>query len=224
MTSRLSVASVHHSLRTPAEICERPLSDTLLRNRTCSLLVESPDQRPVLALSLDRTEHLLPMRVPRLLCRHLFVAPALGLLSLVILARQMAEQHRPTPTAHQRVVRVPTLPARSNRPPTTVAVTLLVATHLATNPRLHVQPRQTQHTLVPAALWVLLTAVLRAVAAEMLVAPWHCNLPLLETLTAEDNSAPADPRAPTMPMAPKVGAASNSRPGTAARARALSAK
>ena len=209
MTSHLSVALVHHSLRTPVEICERPLSGTLLRNRTCSPLAESPDQRRVLAPSLARTELLLLMRVPRLLCQHLFVAPALDLLSLVILARQVVEQHRLTPTAHQPVVRVPTPRARSNRLQTTVAATLLAATHLATKPRLHAQPRPTQHTLAPAALWALLTAVLRAVVAEMLAARWHCNFLPLETPMPEDNSDPVDRRAPTTLMAPKAGAASN---------------
>ena len=81
----------------------------MLRNRTCSLLVESPDQRPVLALSLARTELLLLMPVPRLVFQRLFAVPALDLLSLVILARRVAEQHLLTPTAHQLVVRVPTL-------------------------------------------------------------------------------------------------------------------
>jgi hypothetical protein len=224
MTSHPSVALVLHSLHTPAEICERLLSGTLLKNKTCSLRVELPDQRPVLAPSLARTELLLLMRVLRLLCRHLFVAPVLDLHSLVILARQVAVQHRLTPTVHQQVVRVPTPRARSSKLQTTVAVTPLVATHLATKPRLHVQPRQTQHTLVPVALWVLLIAVLRAVAAETLVARWHCNLLLLEMLMPEANSDPADRRAPTMLMAPRVGAASNWRPGIAARAKALSAR
>ena len=172
--------------------------------------MESPDQPPELALSLARRpELLLLMRVHRLLYQRLSVVPALDLLSLVILDRQMAEQHRPTPTAHRPVVRVPILQAPSSRHPATVAVTLLVATHLGTNPRLHVQPRQTQPTLVLAALWALLTAVLRAVAAEMLAALWHCSLPLLEMRTPEDNSDPADRKAPTTLMALKVGAASN---------------
>lgn len=186
--------------------------------------MESLDQRPVLAPSLARTELRLLMRVPRHPYQHLFAAPALGLLSLVILARQVAEQHRQTPTAHLQVVRVPTPRARSSKLQTTVAVTLLVATHLVTKPSLHVQPRPTQHTPVPAALWALLTAVLQAVAAEMLAARWHCSLLPLETLMPEDNSDPADRRAPTMLMAPKAGAASNWRPGIAARAKALSAK
>ena len=172
--------------------------------------MESLDQPPVLALSLARRPELLLLtRVHRLLYQHLFVAQAQDLLLLVILDRPMAEQHRPTPTAHQPVVHVPIRQAPSSRRRTTVAVTPLVATRLVTNPRLHVQLRQTQHTLALAALWALLTAVLRAVAAEMLVALWHCSLPLLEMRTAEDNSAPADHKAPTMLMALKVGAASN---------------
>jgi hypothetical protein len=209
MTSHPSVALVRHSLRTLAEICERLLSDTLLRNRTCSPQVESPDQHPVLAPSLARTELLPLMRVPRLQYQRLFAAPALDLLSLVILAKQVAEQHRLTPTAHQPVVRVPTPQARLNRLQTTVAVTLLAATHLVTKPRFHVQLRQTQHTPVLAALWALLTAVLRAVVAEMLAARWHCNLLPLETPMPEDNSDPVDRKAPTTLMAPKAGAASN---------------
>jgi hypothetical protein len=75
-----------------------------------------------------------------------------------------------------------------------------------------------------AALWVLLTAALPAVVAEMLVARWRCNWLLVQMPMPEDNSDPAGRKARTMPMAPKGGAASNWRPGTAAKAKAPSAR
>lgn len=194
------------------------------RSKTCSLLVVSHGQPLVLALALAKAELLLQMLVLHLLYQHRSVAPALDLLSQVILVRHTVEQHHQTHTALRRVVRVPIPSALRSRPQTTAAATLLVATRPASKPRLHVLPHQTQHTLVPAAPWALLTAALQAAVAEMQAVLWHCSLLLAEMPMEEHNSDPADPKARTMPTVPKAGAASNSRPGTAAKAKALSAR
>jgi hypothetical protein len=103
-TSHLSVASVHHSLHTPAETCERPQNVMLHRNKTCSLRAESRGQLHVLDKDSRRAELQLPMRAPLLQSQHHFAAPALDLLSLVTHASLTAELHL-TRTKQLQVVR-----------------------------------------------------------------------------------------------------------------------
>jgi hypothetical protein len=90
-----------------------------------------------------------------------------------------------------------------------VAGTRLVATRPASKPSLRAPLRQTQHTPVLAAPWVLLTAAPLAVEAVILEALWHFSSRQAEMLTPEASSALLVHKAPTTPKAPKAGAANS---------------